>query len=126
MRYYMAPLEEVTGYVFRNAYHAYFYPFDKYFAPFVAAKEQKGRLFNYKERNDILPENNRGIMLIPQILTNNSEAFIRTARGMREYGYEEINLNLGCPISPERRINSTSSLTEIFTSSFSIRPPPFV
>lgn len=97
MRYYMAPLEEVTGYVFRNAYHAYFYPFDKYFAPFVAAKEQKGRLFNYKERNDILPENNRGIMLIPQILTNNSEAFIRTARGMREYGYEEINLNLGCP-----------------------------
>lgn len=93
----MAPLEEVTGYVFRNAYHAYFYPFDKYFAPFVAAKEQKGRLFNYKERNDILPENNRGIMLIPQILTNNSEAFIRTARGMREYGYEEINLNLGCP-----------------------------
>ena len=77
----MAPLEEVTGYVFRNAYHAYFYPFDKYFAPFVAAKEQKGRLFNYKERNDILPENNRGIMLIPQILTNNSEAFIRTARG---------------------------------------------
>ena len=93
----MAPLEEVTGYVFRNAYHAHFYPFDKYFAPFVAAKEQKGRLFNYKERNDILPENNRGIILIPQILTNNSEAFIRTARGMREYGYEEINLNLGCP-----------------------------
>ena len=73
MRYYMAPLEEVTGYVFRNAYHAHFYPFDKYFAPFVAAKEQKGRLFNYKERNDILPENNRGIILIPQILTNNSE-----------------------------------------------------
>lgn len=69
MRYYMAPLEEVTGYVFRNAYHAHFYPFDKYFAPFVAAKEQKGRLFNYKERNDILPENNRGIILIPQILT---------------------------------------------------------
>ena len=97
MKYYMAPLEEVTGYVFRNAYHRYFYPFDKYFAPFVAAKEQKGRLFNYKERNDILPENNRGLVLIPQILTNNSEAFIRTAKGMREFGYEEINLNLGCP-----------------------------
>ena len=35
--------------------------------------------------------------LVPQILTNNSEAFIRTAKGMQEYGYEEINLNLGCP-----------------------------
>lgn len=97
MRYYMAPLEEVTGYVYRNAYHRHFYPFDKYFAPFIAAKEQKGRLLNYKERNDILPENNRGLYLVPQILTNNSEAFIRTAKGMQEYGYEEINLNLGCP-----------------------------
>ena len=84
MKYYMAPLEEVTGYVFRNAYHRYFYPFDKYFAPFVAAKEQKGRLFNYKERNDILPENNRGLVLIPQILTNNSEAFIRIRRDQSE------------------------------------------
>ena len=55
MKLYMAPLEEVTGYVYRNAYHTYFHPLDKYFAPFIAAKPNRGRLFNYKEKNDILP-----------------------------------------------------------------------
>lgn len=100
MRFYMAPLEEVTGYVYRNVYHAYFYPLDKYFAPFIAAKPNKGRLFNYKEKNDILPENNRGLYLVPQILTNSSRDFIRTAKGLKEYGYGEVNLNLGCPSRP--------------------------
>lgn len=100
MRFYMAPLEEVTGYVYRNAYHAYFHPMDKYFAPFIAAKPNRGRLFNYKEKNDILPENNQGLYLVPQILTNSGRDFIRTARGLREYGYREVNLNLGCPSRP--------------------------
>lgn len=100
MKYYMAPLEEITGYVYRNAYHRFFTPFDKYFAPFIAAKEQNGRLFNYKERNDILPEHNQGMYLVPQILTNNSESFVRTAKGLEVYGYQEVNLNLGCPSKP--------------------------
>lgn len=100
MRFYMAPLEEVTGYVYRNAYHAYFHPMDKYFAPFIAAKPNRGRLFNYKEKNDILPENNQGLYLVPQILTNSGRDFIRTARGLQEYGYREVNLNLGCPSRP--------------------------
>ena len=32
MKIYMAPLEEVTEYIYRNAYHAFFSPMDKYFA----------------------------------------------------------------------------------------------
>ena len=42
MKIYMAPLEEVTEYIYRNAYHAFFSPMDKYFAPFIAAKQNKG------------------------------------------------------------------------------------
>lgn len=100
MKFYMAPLEEVTGYVYRNAYHDFFYPMDKYFSPFIAAKPNRGRLFNYKEQNDILPEHNENLYLVPQILSNNSKHFVRTAQGLKEYGYEEINLNLGCPSKP--------------------------
>ncbi|MGN0400306.1 MAG: tRNA dihydrouridine synthase [Blautia sp.] len=100
MKIYMAPLEEVTEYIYRNAYHAFFSPMDKYFAPFIAAKQNKGRLFNYKEKKNILPENNRGIYLVPQILTNNSNDFLRTVKGLEEYGYKEVNLNLGCPSRP--------------------------
>lgn len=125
MKLYMAPLEEVTGYVYRNAYHTYFHQLDKYFAPFIAAKPNRGKLFNYKEKNDILPEHNQGLYLVPQILTNSSGDFIRTAKGLEEYGYKEINLNLGCPSRPvvnggrgsgflERREELDHFLEEIF------------
>ena len=49
------------------------------------------------ERNDILPEHNPGLYTVPQLLTSRAEDFIRAARTLTEYGYEEINLNLGCP-----------------------------
>ena len=100
MKYYMAPLEEVTEAIYRNAYHAFFFPMDKYFAPFISAKPKKGRLFNYREKRDILPENNQNLYLVPQILTNQSEDFLRTVKGLMEYGYQEVNLNLGCPSRP--------------------------
>ena len=34
---------------------------------------------------------------VPQLLTGNSEDFLRAARELKEYGYKEVNLNLGCP-----------------------------
>lgn len=34
MKFYLAPMEGVTGYIYRNAYHAHFRPMDKYFTPF--------------------------------------------------------------------------------------------
>ena len=45
----------------------------------------------------MLPENNRGVLAVPQILTNQAEDFIETAKTLAAYGYEEVNLNLGCP-----------------------------
>lgn len=44
-----------------------------------------------------MPENNKGMNIVPQILTNDSEGFIITARKLQQLGYNEINLNLGCP-----------------------------
>lgn len=100
MKFYLAPLEELTGFIYRNTYHKFFQPMDKYFAPFIAAKQNEGRQLNRKEKADILPENNKGLYLVPQILTNSSVDFIRTAKALMEYGYEEVNLNLGCPSKP--------------------------
>lgn len=100
MRYYLAPLESITGYVYRKAYHKYFYPMDKYFTPFIVAKPNRGKLFNFREKEDILPEHNEGLPVVPQILTNSAEDFVKTAKGLQEYGYTEINLNLGCPSRP--------------------------
>lgn len=95
MRYYLAPLEGITTRIYRNAYHDCFLPMDKYFTPFLSPHTKKG--FSRKELAEILPENNKGMRLIPQILTNRAEDFLRTAEKLMYYGYDEINLNLGCP-----------------------------
>lgn len=95
MKLYFAPLEGITGYVFRNAFHDYFGYIDKYFIPFI--KPNQHGHFSSKERQDVLPENNEGMYAVPQILTNSVEDFVRTVKKLQQYGYQEINLNLGCP-----------------------------
>lgn len=95
MNYYFAPLEGLTGYIYRNAHKAFFGGMDKYFAPFITANQSDN--FKSRDINDILPENNKGLVLIPQLLTNNAKDFIHTSRRIRQLGYPEINLNLGCP-----------------------------
>ena len=95
MRIYLAPLEGITGWIFRSAVHECFGGFDKYFVPFIRPN-QMGH-FSAREKKDILPEHNKGMRAVPQILTNRADDFLRTAEKLRDYGYEEINLNLGCP-----------------------------
>ena len=88
-------MEGITGHIYRNALEKYFPGTDKYFTPFIAPDQNK--ILRTKERRDVLPENNHVPELVPQILTNSAEDFIRTARVLQELGYEEVNLNLGCP-----------------------------
>ena len=95
MKFYLAPLEGLTGYIYRNAYTDFFGPLEKIFTPFMAAYSM-GKLSS-RELNDILPEHNLGQHVIPQILTNKAEDFIRTVETLQNYGYNEVNLNLGCP-----------------------------
>ena len=95
MKLYLAPLEGITGWIFRRALHECFGGFDKYFVPFIRPN-QMGH-FSAREKKDILPDHNEGMYTVPQILTNRPEDFIRTAAKLKEYGYGEINLNLGCP-----------------------------
>ena len=68
MKYYMAPMEGLTGYIYRNAYHACYHPMDKYFTPFLSPKANS--YLSSRELNDILPEHNQGMETVPQILTN--------------------------------------------------------
>lgn len=95
MQYYLAPLEGITGYIYRNAHEKVFHNVDKYFSPFLSPTVHN-RLTS-REKNDVIPEHNQGIFLVPQILTNQTEQFLNTVKLLEEYGYQEVNLNLGCP-----------------------------
>lgn len=90
-----APLEGITGWVYRSTHHAMFPGADTYYSPFWAPTVDcplAGRGLT-----DVLPENNEGVPLIPQLLTNQAEAFLPAAAMLRDMGYQEVNLNLGCP-----------------------------
>ena len=95
MHFELAPMEGVTTWVYRAAYHRHFTPADRYFTPFIAPNMNSG--LNTRERNEVLPEHNAGQNLVPQLLTNRSDYFLTTCRELAELGYTEVNLNLGCP-----------------------------
>ena len=86
MKFYLAPMEGLTGFVFRNAYQKHFGNIDTYFTPFINNKKM-----NYKEIKDILPEHNEGMHVVPQILTNRAEDFLAIAKELGNYGYESVN-----------------------------------
>lgn len=92
MQYYMAPMEGLTGYIYRNAYHKHYGGVDRYFTPFITNKK-----LNHKEINDVMPEHNEGMEVVPQILTNRADDFLFITEELKKYGYERVNLNLGCP-----------------------------
>lgn len=95
MKFYLAPMEGITGHIYRNSYEKYFHNIDKYFTPFIVPNQSVS--LKTKELKDLLPQNNKGLNIVPQILTNDEEGFILTANKLKQLGYEEINLNLGCP-----------------------------
>ena len=90
-----APLEGITNWAFRALHHKMFSGVDSYYTPFwtpTVDSPLAGRGLT-----DMLPENNQGIPVVPQLLTNQAEAFLPAARLLQDMGYEEVNLNLGCP-----------------------------
>ena len=96
VKLYAAPMEGVTGYIYRNIIDDCFGGADRYFTPFISTNTNK--TFTEQERRDIDSGNNRPRDVIPQILSNNSCDCIKVIRALHdEYGYDEVNLNLGCP-----------------------------
>lgn len=95
MKFYFAPLEGISWYVYRNMQAKHFKAADCYITPFIAPNQK--REIRNKDKQDILPEHNEGLCVVPQIIGNRADEFIDTARQLQDLGYKEVNLNLGCP-----------------------------
>lgn len=97
MKIYFAPLEGITGHIYRNAYEEFYGrgKIDTYFVPFISPNQTNG--FTARELRDMNPENNQGLSLVVQIMTNRADYFLHTAELLYEKGYDKVNLNLGCP-----------------------------
>lgn len=95
MRMDFAPMEGVTGAIYRRLHHAFFSGVDRYFIPFLAPSADFRFTGKVLSRLDAgrLPE----FTAVPQLLTRNAEDFNRAAEKLAELGFSEVNLNLGCP-----------------------------
>ncbi len=95
MMLYFAPLEGITTSIYRNVHKAYFGGCDAYFAPFIVPSEEER--VSRKGLRDVLPEKNAGQNLKVQVLSNQPEAILKFSDKIKAYGYDELNLNVGCP-----------------------------
>ena len=92
---HLAPLHGVTNRVFRIAFFRHFPGFDAAVAPFIPSVNAAS--VSDTHFRDLLPPANAGIPLIPQILGNDADFFVATVKTLKDYGYDEVNWNLGCP-----------------------------
>ena len=95
MKLYFAPMEGITSYIYRNIHEEMFGGCDAYFAPFINPSDQEK--VSKKGVKDILPEKNTTASLKIQVLTNNPVSFLKFSDKVKALGYNEININLGCP-----------------------------
>jgi len=95
MRWYFAPMQGITTYVYRAAHRRYFAEPDRYYMPFFSPTKE--HLLTDRELAELRPEHNQGTPAIPQIMTRQAEDFLWAAGELAAMGYREVNLNLGCP-----------------------------
>lgn len=98
MQYYIAPMEGLTDRIWRQVHQKWFAAVGapvRYYAPFISPPENK--VLIRKKMEELAPELNTGIELIPQILAKDGELAAWMALELRKLGYNEINLNFGCP-----------------------------
>lgn len=93
----LAPLQGFTDVTYRNVYSEHFAGLDEAVAPFISTMGQK-RL-KPSRLKDVLPDNNKKLTVVPQILGNVPEDFIFLAKHLFDMGHNRINWNLGCPHS---------------------------
>lgn len=95
MRYYFAPMEGLTDSIYRQLHHKYFPGMDCYFTPFFSPTVH--RHLTPREVRELPPADSLPYRVVPQLLTKVPEDFLWMAEQCRQLGYDEINLNLGCP-----------------------------
>ena len=95
MQYYFAPLEGLTDSVYRRLHHQFFGGVDRYYTPFLSPTVH--RALTAREKRELPNADSLGVTVVPQVLTKSAADFLWLTEVCRDLGYQEINLNLGCP-----------------------------
>ena len=95
MRYYAAPMQGITTWLWRRTHQEMFGGVEKYYTPFFSPT--RDQCIPERDWRDLDPAANRGVFVVPQLMTCRAEDFLWAAGYLSDLGYPEVNLNLGCP-----------------------------
>ena len=95
MQYYFAPMEGLTDSIYRKTHHKYFSGVDRYYMPFLSPTIH--RSLTHREDRELPMADSEDFVAVPQVLTKVSDDFLWAAQVCRDRGYDEVNLNVGCP-----------------------------
>ena len=95
MKLFFAPLQGYTDAAYRKFHNEVFEGcIECYYTPFLRIERGAVR---EKEIRDILPINNKGIKIVPQIIVKDTSEFRMLVDLIISLGYNEIDINMGCP-----------------------------
>ena len=100
-------MQGYTDFEYRRIHSRHCGGVDTYYTPFI--RWEKGGI-REKDIRDILPENNEGLHLVPQIICADTDEFNRLADTIQEHGYEEMDLNMGCPAPMQTKLMRGSGI----------------
>lgn len=95
MEVLFAPLEGITYSEFRIVHHSLFPGAAEYYTPFIAP--DSSGTFKPKYLRELTQDKAAGVPLVPQLMANNPGGFLVTAHKLADLGFNEVNLNAGCP-----------------------------
>ena len=95
MRYYFAPMEGLTDSIYRRMHHKYFSGVDRYYMPFLSPTIH--RTLTHREDRELPMADSECFAAVPQVLTKVPADFLWAAQVCLDRGYQEVNLNVGCP-----------------------------
>ena len=129
MRYYFAPMEGLTDSIYRRLHHKYFPGVDRYYMPFLSPTIH--RQLTHKEDRELPLADSVPFATVPQVLTKVPEDFLWAAEVFRDRGYDEVNLNIGCPsgtvVSKGKgsgMLRDTAALDKFLEAVFAASPLP--
>jgi len=88
-------MEGLTDSIYRRLHHKYFPGVDRYYMPFLSPTIH--RQLTHKEDRELPMADSVVFSAVPQVLTKVPEDFLWAARVCLDRGYDEVNLNIGCP-----------------------------
>lgn len=129
MNYYFAPMEGLTDSIYRLQHHRFFGGVDRYYMPFFSPTIH--RTLTSKETRELPRADSVPFTVVPQVMTKCAEDFLWAAEVVRDLGYNEINLNSGCPSGTvvakgkgSGMLRDLEELTKFFDSIFAVSPLP--